>query len=287
MMSNVINLLENHEELKDLLKKNRHLAYFANKQVRVYNVDSKLAKSIDVDITKDNPEMIEVNDSIYIVGDLNYTLSTYEVDIDTGAVQKKADLIYKKYYTHLIHRRGFIYSLGGFDGASKNICEKYNIESNEWTQIPSLNSAKYVVGGCVFNDRYIYIFGGAGAHYQAYLEEIELLDCEEEEEGWKKVTIVNKEGWSPRYYIQAIQVDNRNILLFGGYNGADIKDSFLFDVPKREFKKLPDLKEATRFTYNRTSSAVLVEGKVFAVDYNNRIHTYDLAKNIWDMINFP
>ena len=88
-MTDINTLLGNHEELMDLSTNNAHLAYFATKQVRVYNVDTKLAKSIDVEISNGSPELLEENGKIYIVGDSSFTPHTYEVDIYTGSVQRK------------------------------------------------------------------------------------------------------------------------------------------------------------------------------------------------------
>ena len=167
-------------------------------------------------------------------------------------------------------------------GVATNSCEKYNIQNDEWTEITSLTTKKYCLGGCLFNDRYIYIFGGYSGG--GALEDIEIFDCENEKGGWKKVTIVNKGGWSARYWNQAIQVDALHILIYGG-DGK--KESFIFDVYKREFKQVANLKEASYFQCSVTDSAVLREGKVYAIDGSKRIHIYDLATDVWDMINFP
>ena len=269
--------------------RNINLAYIENKQLKVYNTVSKSGKTMEVCIPNTSPEIIEIEGRIYVIGDSDFQPSIYEINIRTGIVCKKADMKYPKYQTHLIHLKGFIYSIGMWNPnwkADKN-CEKYEIESNKWIQIPPLHSPKRLVGGCAFNNRYVYIFGG---HNESNpVDEIEYLDSEKELEGWKLVNLTaeEKSSWSPRYRIASAQATDEEILLFGGYSNKNNSECYLFNPIKREMKKIADLKQPAQFNYSRSNTCVCRDGKIKAIDINNRIQTYDVSADQWEVVNFP
>ena len=55
-----------------------------------------------------------------------------------------------------------IYVLGGIvsKGEVSNLCEVYNVDTNEWRPIAAMNEKKLSCSAWIFNDTYLFVFGG-------------------------------------------------------------------------------------------------------------------------------
>jgi hypothetical protein len=56
-----------------------------------------------------------------------------------------------------------VYALGGYNSNSKemlNMCESYNIDTDEWKQISKMNIAKCAFAAAQSRENYIFTFGG-------------------------------------------------------------------------------------------------------------------------------
>ena len=259
---------------------NSHLGYFENKQLKLFCVADQMSKTIDVDINIVHPELIEVNGKIYFVGNYGYSPETYEIEISTSILRERASLKHPKYMTHLVHWFGMIYSVGMWKSQAEKYCEKFSIEKNEWYDVPSLNSPKYYTGGCLFADRYIYVFGGDNGWRD--VEDVEILDCEHEINGWVLEHIALKGGWRCLNSPGAVQIDADRILVFGGCNPTR-RSAFIFTPEKRGFQRVANMKEIGWFNYGRSNTSVLRHNKVYSLDSNNKIHIYDIKEDLWEL----
>ena len=265
-----------------------YLAYMdgAN-NLRVYNVYDGSSKTIYTNIQEKYLELIEVSGVVYIVEGL--TGVTWGVKISTGKITKLERSIYKKQYSHLIYHSGYIYGIGAdYKDIAYAPCEKYDIANDKWIKLPDLNIARGAASGTVFQDRYIYIFGGVNSNEKA-IGSVEYLDTWNEQAGWKEVDVRNIR--SGRTHMAAVQITSKHILLFGG---AKAGSAMLFDPDSyyKEFKMLPDLLMEQYFDVRRSNSCVLKDGKVYAVGQEGslhgvNIHIYDIQDNTWTMKSFP
>ena len=74
-----------------------------------------------------------------------------------------------------------VYVMGGYDGQQStflNLCEKYDVEKNQWKPFVPMNIAKCAFSACVVNRKYIYTFGGYDGTKR--LDTIERFDLKEE-----------------------------------------------------------------------------------------------------------
>ena len=266
-----------------------YLAYMdeAN-NLRVYNVYDGSSKTIYTNIQEKYLEVIEVRGVVYIVEGL--TGLTWKVEITTGKITKLEQSNYRKQFSHLIYHSGYIYGIGDqYKDIAYTACEKYDIANNKWIKIPDLNIARGAASGTVFEDRYIYIFGGVNSNGKAF-GSVEYLDTWNEQAGWKEVDIKNVVR-SARSHMAVMQITSKHILLFGG---AKAGSAMLFDPHSsyKEFKILPDLLMEQYFDVRRSNSCVLKDGKVYAVGQEGslhgvNIHIYDIQDNTWTMKSFP
>lgn len=57
--------------------------------------------------------------------------------------------------------RKFIYAFGGKDGHKDlKLCEKYNVEDDEWTVITPMEIGKSEASACIVNSEFIFVIGG-------------------------------------------------------------------------------------------------------------------------------
>ena len=86
-----------------------------------------------------------------------------------------------------------IYVAGGYTNAlTSRKCEAYNVATNTWRELPSLNEEKCASSLCVLGGRYLYCIGGfskADASGALLLNTIEMLDLNSPSAKWVKLSI--------------------------------------------------------------------------------------------------
>eukprot|EP00347_Sterkiella_histriomuscorum_P000613 403375172 len=96
--------------------------------------------------------------------------SVFEIDIEENLrVRDKASMIQKRFHHTAIYdsKHEFIVVIGGLEFNVKSQqfkvlshCELYRVQSNEWYPISSLNQARDTCAACLFDNQWIYVFGG-------------------------------------------------------------------------------------------------------------------------------
>ena len=107
-------------------------------------------------------------------------------------------------------------------------CEMYNSDIDLWFEMPDLNVGRHYHSSCAFADKNIYVFCGIANHTRKYINSIEKYDSSNKSK-WSIIDI------SPRIFPDrqgcgVIQRDNKDLLIFGGFSGKFLKDSYLFDT---------------------------------------------------------
>ena len=60
-------------------------------------------------------------------------------------------------------------------------CEVYSIKDDTWTALPPMNNARQGLGVCLFNDKYIFAFGGKSVAQQydyKFVSNVEVFDID-------------------------------------------------------------------------------------------------------------
>ena len=107
-------------------------------------------------------------------------------------------------------------------------CEMYNSDIDLLFEMPDLNIGRHYHSSCVFGDRSVYVFCGIANKTRKYMNSIERYD-QSNRNKWCMIEISPK-IFADRQGAGVIQRDNKDILIFGGFSGKFLKDSFLFDV---------------------------------------------------------
>ena len=100
----------------------------------------------------------------------------------SAKVFQKKDMIYRRRAHSLVYFNDFIYAISGVDKLEMiKKCEKYDINNDEWLEVPELNYPRQNSALAVHNQRYLYSFCG----YDGFrnVDTFERLDFLKEEEG--------------------------------------------------------------------------------------------------------
>lgn len=144
-----------------------------------------------------------------------------------------------------------LYVIGGSNSSGYlSSCEEYNIATNKWREIASLNEMKQWVSVCSYKQRYFYAFGGCIIDESKGSPLIEFLDMEDAgAKCWNIVKIVaGGDLLKASYMTGVVSVADDCILIFGGGIGKDFKDTCArFDPMKQTIEKGSSLLKKDNF----------------------------------------
>jgi len=173
---------------------------------------------------------------IYIVGGGDYqkddpTLyQLYELN-----AKKNYEMIKKDNMKHARHGHSatwfgekFIVVSGSRKIDAHTKVEMYNTDIDLWFELPDLNVGRHYHSSCGFNDRFLYVFCGIANKTRKYINSIEVFD-NQKKGSWNLIEQSDK-LFPIRQGCGVIQRDNTHILIFGGFQGDFMKDSYLFNV---------------------------------------------------------
>jgi hypothetical protein len=118
---------------------------------------------------------------------------------------------------------------------SQTKCEMYNSDIDLWFEMPDLNVGRHYHSSCAFADRFIYCFCGIANKTRKYINSIELYDHNKKQK-WRLIELNNKQ-FPDRQGCGCMQKDGQNILLFGGFSGRFLRDSYLFNVNSNQLTR--------------------------------------------------
>jgi hypothetical protein len=97
-------------------------------------------------------------ESLNTVFVFTFKRSTNAVKVD---IERKADMLTKRRSHSMIYLNDYVYTVSGLSGLDMvKKCEKYDVFRNRWIEIPKLNYPRLNASLAVYNQRYLYCFGG-------------------------------------------------------------------------------------------------------------------------------
>lgn len=92
----------------------------------------------------------------------DFSKETYILDLDTGRIERKADMIIKRQGHGIVRVGDKVYCAGGLDGTIviNQSLEIYDIARDAWDFGPEMSMRKFSMTLVNIRDRYIYSFGG-------------------------------------------------------------------------------------------------------------------------------
>eukprot|EP01022_Parablepharisma_sp_SALTPOND_P020935 TRINITY_DN3941_c0_g1_i1.p2 TRINITY_DN3941_c0_g1~~TRINITY_DN3941_c0_g1_i1.p2 ORF type:complete len:331 (+),score=44.40 TRINITY_DN3941_c0_g1_i1:78-1070(+) len=180
----------------------------------------------------------------------------------------------------------FLYAVGGVN-SSGNIasCEEYNIETNKWREIAQLNEKKKWVTLCSYKGRYLYAFGGSTNNEAKATDIIEFLDTSNPTaKTWEVIKLTSgKDLWTNCFFVGAVPVSDKCIMLFGGIVKDAEKDNCVgFNPETKAMEKRGNLLRPDAFYRTKYG----MKGEKFAIvgSHDGDLHIYDKAQGKWDLM---
>lgn len=219
---------------------------------------------------------------IYLSGGVlsNGTLTnkTYHFLTNKDSLGDLSNMIVKKVghslcFVNVQGAGGYIYSIGGRtnDGVRTKICEKYSILDNKWEKIALMNSARSRPAVAPYNDNAIYAFYGTGS------DMLNVTTCERYDINlnvWKNIEISNDFSGFEVSYAGAVQINEDQILVFGGFYENDqekgslnfSKKMLTFNINNNTFRLMQD-QLPLDFSLSSSSTPIIENREVYCLGF--------------------
>jgi len=276
--------VEIQEKLKSM--ESNFVSFYNDKQnfLCIYHIELKrVIKFTDKDNSfRVNYDSVQMKNKMYVAGGfdslkIDFIKTTIQIEITpdfTLQKQSKADMIYAKSQHKLVaFTPELIYSLGGKNRQDKfmKTCEIYNVKKDTWTEGPHMSQGKSFIAATAFQCSSIYTFGGLS---KVALNTIESLHPNAENT-WKIIKLASS-TWTAREEAAAVQISQREILVFGGINTqtGSTDECFVFDVDKIELTKSKDSLKKKEWFASRNATRCNKNIYIFGF-HSNDLHIYE------------
>lgn len=158
------------------------------------------------------------------------------------------------------------------DGACRSV-ESYNIDVDLWFDMPMLNQGRYYHSSCGFNDQWVYVFCGISISSKKYFNSIERLDTKAvgSNKVWQEMQLTND---SPNFTVRqgcgSSQINNNEILVFGGFGGEFLKDCHLVRHSDFKLSKFPREPPMKIFAFQMPTLYDLQSGNMLTADWQSK-----------------
>ena len=146
-------------------------------------------------------------------------------------------------------------------------CEVYSIKDDSWKELPPLTHARQGLGVCLFNDKYIFAFGGKSVTQQFdynFVSHVEVFDIYRS--SWKVINYISEQDRLRLVYPGSYQTTGKKIIIFGGLkpkSESDVKivvardgphevvisnETLYLNISTGEINRGPDLQRASYYT---------------------------------------
>ena len=274
----------------------------------IYNIEIKSTNLIlfDKKNKKLSKEQVDLNDCIfkkfwsyhsilnykgifYISGGYSTSKMFYKYNKTQKNFTKLENMLSGHSYHRLIGINNFIFAISGFK--NKNV-EKYNIETNQWSLLPSLNHSRSWPSCVCLDDKYIFLFGGLCDSIDSSLNnQVEKLDINKNNSDNKwGILNINSDIKLP-FYSGVVKVNNDELFLLGGKFDAkesNIDEFYNFSLKDNSINKIEDIKLPNNDEFNGCLFIELGENKFgqFSSIYNDYFYIVDINNKSIELIKF-
>ena len=274
----------------------------------IYNIEIKSTNLIlfDKKNKKLSKEQVDLNDCIfkkfwsyhsilnykgifYISGGYSTSKMFYKYNKTQKNFTKLENMPSGHSYHRLIGINNFIFAISGFK--NKNV-EKYNIETNQWSLLPSLNHSRSWPSCVCLDDKYIFLFGGLCDSIDSSLNnQVEKLDINKNNSDNKwEILNINSDIKLP-FYSGVVKVNNDELFLLGGKFDAkesNIDEFYNFSLKDNSINKIEDIKLPNNDEFNGCLFIELGENKFgqFSSIYNDYFYIVDINNKSIELIKF-
>ena len=188
-------------------------------------------------------------------------------------------------YHSLIGINNFIFAISGFK--NKKV-EKYNIDTNQWFSLPSLEISRSWPNSVCFDNKFIYVFGGLcelnNNNLNNQIEKFDISINNNTDNKWELINI-NSSLILP-FYSGIVQINNEELIIVGGkidVKEDDIEECYHYFKNDNLIKKSDDFSLPNKDEFKGNLFIQIEEKKFgqFSSIYNDYFYIIDVEnKNI-------
>lgn len=162
------------------------------------------------------------------------------------------------------------------DSQRKSEC--YNSDIDLWFELPDMNVGRHYHSSCSFQDRFVYIFCGIANKTRKYINSIEVLDNNKSKKQWIQIPEIQSRVFPDRQGCGVCQKDEHHILIFGGFSGRFLKDSYLFNTQSNAMTRTASVNTET-FVFQMPVMWDSRDQSVISCDIQHQVVTKFDARN--------
>ena len=162
----------------------------------IFDKESKKISKVNVDLSQclfkkfwAYHSTLNFKGKFYISGGYATSKMLYKYNKLSNSFIKLEDMPSGHSYHSLIGINNFIFAISGFK--NKKV-EKYNIETNEWSSLPSLEVSRSWPSCVCIEDKFIFLFGGlCDSNDNSLINQIEKLDItkNDNDNKWERFSV--------------------------------------------------------------------------------------------------
>lgn len=164
-------------------------------------------------------------------------------------------------------------------------CEQYSIALDIWYDMPNLNVGRHYHSSCAFNESTVYVFCGIAQSGKKYCNSIESININNKQAVWQVIN-VGAHIFPERQGAGVTQINQQEIIIFGGFSGKYCRDASIFNVQTQQMRKAAIQPDFDLFAFQMPSVQVS-ENEILTADWQSRrMISYSLNnrfKNIKDL----
>ena len=193
-------------------------------------------------------------------------------------------------YHRLIGIENNIISISGFK--NKKV-EKFNLNTQKWSFLPSLEISRSWPSVCSIDDKIIFLFGGlCDSNEEKYRNLVEKLDVTKnykEDDKWETFEV--KSEIEIPFYLGILKLSNEKLLLLGGkydLKEDNIDTCFVYNYKENHVEKENEFKLPLKDEFNG-KEFILLENDLygqFSSFYSNYFYVVDVNKKAIELIKY-
>lgn len=293
------NLLNEQKEDAFIIQNKIYATQISSKNVYIFDNSTNSITKQEIDfsespITKfeSNQSTINYNNKFYISGGSGfYSVKLFfELDQENFKLKKHNDMLFKHPYHSLLGAKNSIFAVSGFNSKK---CERFDLKTNTWTELPELNDARSFPNCIFLENKFIYVFGGLidnQSKSNLYLERLNVLV----NTAWEKLeinSIVENSIQSLPFYCGLIRTSSDKLLLVGGKYDKEsfaVNTILKYNLKENNLEEYSEAKLPTPDEFQGKSFLKFESNKFaqFSALNSNKLFVYDENDNSFEIKDF-
>lgn len=178
-------------------------------------------------------------------------------------------------------------SLYVISGSKIKSCEKYSIDENNWSIIPSLNHSREKPGLCIYNDEYLYVILGYDRSVNKYVSNFERLKIKDNSSIWEIINVKGSQSLLKKQALCCYKNASSGIYLIGGVNALrnETKEILSYDFNTNSINQA---KFSLNFnaSFNQIEMIKLEDVSIFENIFFNFSENFEVVKFHEKNLNF-